>query len=443
MITYLDLIDQLLTHAKRAGADAADALIAAGTSLSVQRRLGKTEHVERSEGRDLGLRVMVGQRAAVVSSSALDPSGFARLAEQAVAMARVVPEDPYLGLGEAFSPADASLLDLYDPSEPDADTLGALAGRAEEAALAVNGVTNSEGCEAGYGKTDIALGTSAGFRGAYARTSFSFSATALAGTGTGMERDYDYSTAVHFSDLEQPELIGRTAGEKAVARLNPGRVKTARMPVIFDPRVSNGLIGHLAGAINGASVARGGSFLQDRLGQRLFRPGIVIRDDPSRRRGLRSRPFDGEGQPVQPLSVIEDGVLTSWILDLRSARQLGLHTTGHAARGTGGGPSPAVSNFYLEAGMLSPMALMADISEGLYITETMGPGVNLTTGDYSRGCAGFMIRNGALAEPVAEITIAGHLLSMFAELTPADDLRFRGSVDAPTVRIDGMMVAGA
>ncbi|ABI63153.1 TldD/PmbA family protein [Granulibacter bethesdensis] len=443
MSTYLDLIDQLLTHAKRAGADAADALIAAGTSLSVQRRLGQTEHVERSEGRDLGLRVLVGQRSAVVSSSALDPSGFARLAEQAVAMARVVPEDPYLGLGEVFAPADATLLDLNDPSEPDADALGALAGRAEEAALAVSGVTNSEGCEAGYGKTDIALGTSAGFRGAYARTSFSFSATALAGTGTGMERDYDYSTAVHLSDLEQPELIGRTAGEKAVARLNPGRVKTARMPVIFDPRVSNGLIGHLAGAINGASVARGGSFLQDRLGQRLFRPGIVMRDDPSRRRGLRSRPFDGEGQPVQPLSVIEDGVLTSWILDLRSARQLGLHTTGHAARGTGGGPSPAVSNFYLEAGMLSPMALMADIREGLYITETMGPGVNLTTGDYSRGCAGFMIRNGALAEPVAEITIAGHLLSMFAELTPADDLRFRGSVDAPTVRIDGMMVAGA
>ncbi|HEX3350757.1 MAG TPA: TldD/PmbA family protein [Acetobacteraceae bacterium] len=440
----LDLLADLIGRAHAAGADAADALLVSSTSLSVQRRLGATEHVERSESRDLGLRVFLGKQVAIVSSTTVDPSSFERLAERAVAMARVVPADPYVGLADEAAPVEGTgQLDLEDPTEPDAGQLLARAAAAEDAALAVKGVTNSEGAEASYGRSEIALVTSAGFAGAYARTGYSVSATALAGEGVGMQRDYDYSTAVHFDDVEDPRKIGESAGDKAVARLNPTRPKTAKLPVVYDPRVAGGLVGHLAGAVNGASVARGTTFLKDKMGAKLFAAGIFVRDDPRRVRGLRSRPFDGEGVPTKPLGIVEDGVLTTWILDTRSARQLGLKTTGHAGRGTGGPPGPSVSNLYLQAGKVSSAELMADIKEGIYVTELIGMGVNGVTGDYSRGAAGFMIRDGALAEPVAEITIAGHLLEMFANMTPANDLQFRYGTNAPTVRVDGMTMAGA
>jgi PmbA protein len=437
------LLADLIAKARAAGADAADAVLISGTSLSVSRRLGRVEHLERAENRDLGLRVFVGKQAAIVASSTDDPAGFAQLAERAVAMARVVPADPYAGLAaEAASPGEVDL-DLDDAAEPDAESLIARAAIAEEAALAVPGITNSEGAEAGYGRTLITLVTSAGFAGTYSRTSHSLSATALAGQGTGMQRDYDYTTAVHLEDLEDAAAIGRSAGTRAVARLNPVRAKTAVLPVIYDPRVSAGLVGHLAMTANGASVARGTSFLREKMGERIFRAGITILDDPRRRRGLRSRPFDGEGVPTAPLALVEDGVLKSWVLDSRSARQLGLATTGHASRGTAGPPSPGTTNLYLAAGTLTPAELMADIGVGLYVTELIGMGINGLTGDYSRGAAGFMIRHGEIAEAVAEITIAGTLQEMFAGLTPADDLRFRRGTDAPTVRIDGMTLAGA
>ena len=439
----LNRLADLIATARAAGADAADAVMVTGTALSVQRRLGRTEHLERSEGQDLGLRVFVGQRSAIVSSTAVDPAGFRALAERAVAMARVVPEDPYAGLAEAAALADAAPLDLCDAAEPDAAALIARAAAAEDAARAVPGVTNSEGAEAGFGRTEMALVTSAGFAAALVRTSHSVSATALAGSGTGMQRDYDYHSAVHLADLEDPVAIGRSAGERAVTRLNPSRPRTARLPVVFDPRVAGSLLGHLAGAINGAAVARGTTFLKDRLGARIFPAGIEIVDDPLRRRGLRSRPFDAEGVPTAPRHLIEDGVLTTWLLDTRSARQLGLASTGHAGRGTGGPPSPAPSNLFMRPGALSPAALMADIREGVYVTELMGMGVNGITGDYSRGAAGFMIRDGAIAEPVAEITIAGTLPEMFAHLIPADDLRLRRGTDAPTIRVEGMTMAGA
>src|SRR5271157_2266616 len=438
----LSLLADLIARARAAGADAADAVMIAGTSLGVQRRLGQTEHVERSEGRDLGLRVFLGQRAAMVSSTAFDPSGFTQLAERAVAMARVVPEDPYAGLAETAAPPDAVALDLEDPSEPDTAALLARAGLAEDAALAVPGVNNSEGASAGYGRTEALLVTSAGFAGRMVRTNHSVSATALAGAGTGMQRDYDYHSTVHLADLDDPAAIGHSAGERAIARLNPSRPATAKLPVVYDPRVSGGLLGHLAGAINGASVARGTSFLKDRMGQRLFAAGIAVHDDPRRVRGLRSRVFDGEGTPTAARALVDDGVLTTWLLDSRSARQLGLHSTGHAARGTGGPPSPSPSNLYLAAGTFTPAELMADIALGLYVTELIGMGVNGVTGDYSRGAAGFMIRDGAIAEPVAEITIAGNLLEIFAQITPANDLRFRRGTDAPTVRVEGMTMAG-
>jgi PmbA protein len=439
----LNLIHDLITRARAAGADAADAVLVSSTSLGVQRRLGRTEQLERSESRDLGLRVFVGNRSAIVSSTTVDPAGFGLLAERAVDMARIVPEDPYAGLASEARPPEDVFLDTDDAQEPDAAALIARASTAEEAALAVPGITNSEGAEAGYSRTTVTLVTSAGFAGTYTRTGHSVSATALAGEGTAMQRDYDYSNTLHLADLEDPATIGHTAAEKALARLNPTRPRTARLPVVYDPRVSSSLLGHLMGAINGSSIARGTSFLKDKLGQRVFAPGITVRDDPRRVRGLRSRPFDGEGVPTAARAIIEDGTLTTWLLDSRTARQLGMTTTGHAARGTGGPPSPAPSNLWLEPGTMTPAELMGDIKEGLYITEMMGSAINGITGDYSRGASGFMIRNGAIAEPVAEITIAGNLVDMFLRMVPANDLRFRRGTDAPTVRIDDMTLAGA
>jgi len=434
----------LVEAAKRAGADAADALEVRNTSLSVARRLGKIEQLERAEGFDLGLRVFVGKRQAIVSTTDADPRGFAQLAERAVAMARVVPEDPFGGLAERPDrPRDAAALDLLDVAEPTAEALLARAAEAEEAALAVKGITNSEGADAGFGRVEIALVASNGFAGAYARSSHSLSVTAVAGQGTGMERDYEWSSAVHLSDLDDPAAMGRRAAEKTVARLNPVRPRTARLPVVFDPRVSASMLGHLVGAINGAAVARGTSFLRDRLGQQVLAKGLTVRDDPTRRRGLRSRPFDGEGMAGEPRAIVEDGVLTTWILDWRSARQLGLASTGHASRGTGGPPGPAPTNLWLEPGSLTPQALMADIAEGLYVTDLIGMGVNGVTGDYSRGVAGFMIRNGALAEAVSEITIAGNLKEMFLNMAAANDLTFKRGSDAPTLRIEGLTLAGA
>jgi PmbA protein len=438
----LATLSDLLTAARRAGAESADALLVSSASLSVKRRLGQIEQLERSEGFDLGLRVFLGQRQAIVSSTDPDPKAFAALAERAVAMARVVPEDPFAGL-PALVAIPSRELDLHDRAEPSAEALLERAALAEEAALAVPGVTNSEGADAGWGRDEIALAASNGFAGGYVRTSHSISATALAGSGTGMERDYDWSSTVHLADLDDPVAIGRRAGEQAVRRLNPTRPKTARIPVVFDARVAGSLLGHLSAAINGAAVARGTSFLKDRMGERVLAAGLVVRDDPLRPRGLRSRPFDGEGMPGQARAIIDDGVLTTWLLDWRSARQLGLVSTGHASRGTGGPPGASATNLWLEPGTLSPAALMADIAEGLYVTDLIGMGVNGVTGDYSRGAAGFMIRNGQLAEAVSEVTIAGNLRDIFLNMAPANDLAFRRGTDSPTVRIEGLTLAGS
>ena len=442
-MSHADTLQDLVAAARKAGADAADALLVSSASLSVSRRLGQVEQLERAEGFDLGLRVFVGQRQAIVSSTDPSARGFAALAERAVAMAKAVPEDPFAGLAEAPDGLVSAELELADEAEPSAEALIARAAAAEDAALAVPGVNNSEGADAGWGRTAIALAASNGFAGEYRRTSHSISVTALAGQGTAMERDYDYASVTHLADLEDAAALGRRAGEKAVARLNPRRPKTARIPVVYDPRVAGSLLGHLAGAINGAAVARGTSFLRDKLGMRVMAPGLTVVDDPLRRRGLRSRPFDGEGMQGIRRAIVEDGVLTTWVLDLRSARQLGLAPTGHASRGTGGPPSPSATNLWLEPGSMTPTALMADIREGLYVTELIGMGVNGITGDYSRGAAGFMIRDGALAEPVSEITIAGNVKDMLLNLTPAGDLEFRRGTDSPTVRAEGLTMAGA
>ncbi|MBV8890260.1 MAG: TldD/PmbA family protein [Alphaproteobacteria bacterium] len=440
----IDLLQDLIGRARRAGADAADAVMFEGVSLSHARRLGKTEKLERSEHRDLGLRVFVGRQQAIVSSSDRSAKALAELVERALGMARAVPEDPFCGLAEPGDIAhDWPELDMLDPEEPPAETLIERAAAAEEAALAVPGVTNSEGAEAGWGRSRVALAASNGFAGAYAGSHQGVSVSVLGGSGTGMERDYDYTSAIHAADLRDPAEIGRNAGERAVKRLGARKMPTGKFPVVFDSRVARGFISHLLGAINGPSIARGTSFLKDRLGQRVFPEGITIIDDPHRRRGLRSKPFDGEGIANRRRALIEKGVLTTWLLDLRSARQLGLKTTGHAARGTASPPSPASTNVWIEPGLLSPAELMADIASGLYVTELMGMGVNGVTGDYSRGAAGFWIENGEIAFPVSEMTVAGNLKDMFARLVAANDLEFKTGADAPTLRIDDLTVAGA
>ncbi len=439
----LDLLGDLVAAAKRAGADAADALLVDGVGLAVARRLGKLEGIERSEGSDLGLRVFVGKRQATVSANDFGKEALAEVVERAVAMARAAPEDPFCGLADADQLARSFPdLELEDAEEPAPERLGAMAAAAEDAALAVAGVSNSEGADAGWGRGRTYLVASNGFAGGYGATTSSLGASVVAGAGDRMERDYDGATTRFFADLPDPATIGRSAGERAVRRLGARKVKTAKVPVVYDPRISRGLLGHLAGAISGPAIARGTSFLKDRLGQAVFAPGIRITDDPHRRRGLRSRPFDGEGIATRAFDLVDDGRLTTWLLDCRSARQLGLRSTGHAARGTSGVPAPSTTNLYLHAGRQSPAALMADIDQGFYVTELIGMGVNLVTGDYSRGAAGFWIERGVLTYPVSEVTIAGKLPDMFRAMTPADDLVFRYGTDAPTVRVDGMTVAG-
>lgn len=436
-------LSDLVGKAKSLGADAADAIYVEGVSVSTACRKGEPESLTRSEGFDLGLRVLIGQRQAMVSSSDFSAAALDDLVERAVAMARVVPEDPYCGLApEELLATDIADLDGCDPVEPTGEALEAKAQEAEQAALGVAGVTNSEGAEAGWGRNRVCLAATNGFAQERESSGHSISVSVIAGEGTGMERDYDYSTAVYAEDLRDAAGLGRAAGEKAVARLNPRKVETAQVPVLFDPRVSNSLIGHLSSAVNGASVARGTTFLKDKMGEALFKSGINIIDDPLRRRGLRSKAFDAEGVKTEIRHIIEGGLLKTWTLDLRSARQLGLQTTGSAARGTSSPPSPAATNLYMEAGDISPADLIGGVKTGFYVTELIGMGVNGVTGDYSRGAGGFWIENGELAYPVNEVTIAGTLLEIFKELTPADDLEFRYGTNAPTVRVDGMTVAG-
>lgn len=438
-----DLAERLVSAARRAGADQADAIAVRSVSLSVDVRDGEVEESQRSEGDDLGLRVIVGHKQAVVSTNDLKANGFDALAERAVAMARAAPDDRFAGL------ADPSLLatklpdlDLLDPEMPDVDVLEARAREAEAAGLAVAGVTKSGGSSALAGIGGLVLVTSHGFHGATIGSRHGVSMTAIAGEGTGMERDYDFSSTLHASDLENAQAIGRHAGERAVKRLNPRKVATRRVPVVFDSRISGSLVGHLASAANGSAIARKTSFLREKLGVKIFGAGIDIIDDPLRPRGLRSRPFDAEGIAGRSRKLVEDGVLKTWLLDSATARELDLQTTGHAQRGVSSTPSPGASNLHLAPGEKSPTELIADIKDGFYITDMIGMGVNLVTGDYSRGASGFWIENGELTYAVSEVTIAGHLFEIFASVTPANDLVFRYGTNAPTVRVEGMTVAG-
>ena len=440
----LDRAQMLCDAATKAGADAADALYYCNAASSVTMRLGALEDVERSEGQDISLRVFVGQRSASVSTADMDAGELAKLVARCVAMAREAPEDPYAGLApeELLFRGAVPDLDLDDGSEADPAALREAALAVEDAARAVADVTNSEGGSASHSRTRFALATSHGFAGGYGSSGHSLSASVIAGEGAAMQRDYAWHSARHLCDLESAAEIGARAGARAVARLDPGKAPNAKLPVFFDPRVSGGIVGHLLAAIAGPAVARGTSFLLGKEKDMLFDSGIVIRDEPHRPRGLRSRAFDGEGLPTAARDIVLDGRITGWLLDNASAKQLGLAPTGHASRG-GGASGVAASNLHLAAGAQSPAELMAGVAEGIYVTELIGHGVNPVTGDYSRGASGFMIRDGAIAGPIAEFTVAGNLVDMFAALVPANDLQFRHATNAPTLRIDGMTVASS
>lgn len=437
--------EELVALARGKGADAADAVAHGEASESVSMRLGRLEDVSRSESESVGLRVFVGRRSASIQTSDFSPGSFAVLVERALEMARRAPDDPYAGLApeERLMTGEAPDLDLADPAEPAPADLRETAAETEDAARAVSGVTNSNGGSAAFSRAVTALATSHGVARAGEATGHSLSASVIAGEGGAMQTDHAWRSARHRTDLPAPGEIGREAGERAVARVNPGSIPSQAMPVVFDPRVGGGILGHLLGAMSGGAAARKASFLLGHEDETLFDPAIRVIEDPLRRRGLASRAYDGEGLATAARALAENGRIFGWLTNAAAARQLGAPLTGHAARGGGGAPGIATGNVHMEPGALTPEALMADIADGFYVTDLFGHGVNLVTGDYSRGAAGFRIVNGERAGPVAEITIAGNLLEMFRALTPANDLAFHRAVNVPTLRIDGMMVAGA
>jgi len=440
-----DRAASLVELARRKGADAADAAYVGERSQGVSIRLGNLEDVHRSEGEEMGLRVFVGRRNATVSASDLSSEALETLVERALAMAAQTPEDQFAGLAPEEllfreKPAD---LDLDDGGDPDPAILKERALEAENAARDIKGVTNSGGAGASATASIFAIATSHGFAGVTRATGYSNSVSVVAGEGSTMQRDYAWHSARHQSDLEAAAEIGNRAAERAVARLNPVSIKPGTMAVVFDPRVATTLLGHFVGAISGSAIARQASFLLDALETQVFAPEITIHDDPLRKRGLRSRAFDGEGLPVRPLHLVRDGVLTTWLADSASARQLGIQPTGHAIRGVSGSPSAGPANLTIAAGKRSPEEMIAGVRQGVFVTELIGQGVNGLTGDYSRGAAGFLITDGEIGPAVAEITIASNLKQMFATLEPANDLRIRRGIDSPTILVPEMTVASA
>lgn len=435
----------LIEKAKKAGADAADVLYIGDGSTGVQVRLGELEDVQRSEGEEIGLRFFLGTRSARVSSSDLSRDALDALVERAAAMAREAPEDPFAGLApeERLMRGEGPDVDADDGRDPSPAELKRQALEIEAAARAVAGVTNSEGAGVSAGRSVVALATSHGFCRGYTTSGYGGSVSVIAGSGSDMQRDYESHNVRHYEDLDDPETLGRVAGERTVKRLNPAKMASGVMPVVFNPRVGGSLIGHLLSAITGSAIARKTSFLLGREEEPIFPEAVTIRDNPHKLRGLRSKVFDGEGVATVPNDLVFGGRLTGWLMDSASARQLGLQPTGHASRGVGGPPGASATNVDLLPGTVAPGTLIADIRHGLYVTELIGQGVNPVTGDYSRGASGFIIENGEITAPVAEITIAGNLIEMFATLTAADDLEQRRSVNVPTIRIEGLTVAGA
>ena len=440
-----NLLNDVVAAALAAGADAAEAVGAERRSLSISVRLGELEEVEREESRDLGLRVFVGQRHATVSGSDISAEARGKLVERAVAMARLAPEDPYAGLADPDRLARGPLkdLDLYDPSEPDAETLETRARLAEDAARAVPKVTNSDGASGSWSAGTWRMVTSAGFSGLHRASSFSVGAAAIAGDEAGMETGYDGRSVRWQSALPDAVAIGEEAGRRAAGRLGARKIASTTAPVIFENRLAISLLSAMVGAVSGPAIARGTSFLKDKLGQAVFARGVTVTDDPHKLRGLGSSPFDDEGVANAPINLIDDGILTTWLLNSSSARQLGLSTTGHASRGLAGPPGVSTSNLTLAPGDRSQSDLMAEAKSGLLVTSMFGPSLNGNTGDWSVGCSGVWFEAGQIAYPVNEITVAGNLIDIYARLIPGSDLEFRGASNAPSLLVDALAIAGA
>lgn len=439
----LSIAEDTVKLASKRGATSADVLLVESTAIQAGVRNGAPETIERAESCGLGIRVFSGQSSATLSTSDLSKDAIESLVEQALAIARAAPADPFAGL------ADAALLakkfpdlDLADKAEPSMQQLQDMATRAEAAGMHEKGITNSEGADASFGRSRSVLVTSTGFAGLSESTSSSVALSLIAGTGDEMQRDYDYAVSVHMADLDSPEAIGKGAARRTLERMKPRKLSSQQATIFFEPRVAKSLLGALAGAISGAAIARGTSFLKDKLGKKIFADAITIIDDPLMPRHLGSQAFDDEGVAATRREFVKAGVLTSWILDTRSANQLKMKTTGHAARGLSSAPSPSTTNFYLQAGTQSPQELYKGVKNGLLVTETIGHGANLITGDYSLGASGFWVENGEITYPVSEITIASNLSDMFAHLVAANDLEFRYGTNAPTVMIPTMTIAG-
>lgn len=444
ILSLSDAVAFLTERARKSGADAAESCGVRSLSASAECRARKTENMEYAETSGVDLRVFCGKRPAVVSSCVLDRDTLAELAERAVQMAKTVPEDPYCGLADpAVQAGNTPDLDLFDPAEKSTTELLELALKTEDAALSVKGVAQSDGASAGFEKSHIVSVSTTGLSREYDRSSAFVSVSVIAADADGnKETDYDYSSAVYFSDLEDAAKIGRGAGERAVKRLRPTKIDSGVMDVVFEPRLARGLVGTFAGAVNGAGIARGTSFLKDEMGRQVLPETLSILENPLKKRGAASRPCDAEGLPCAPCALADKGVLSAWLLDLRSARKLGLEPNGHAARGLGANPHPSASNLFLTGGTLSPAELIGDIKRGLYLTQLFGQGVDMITGDYSRGASGFLIENGEITIPVSEITVAGNLKSMFRNMAAANDLDDRHAINAPTIRLAGLTVAG-
>ncbi len=439
-----DLLQDIIKAALAAGADAAETVLAERQSLSVGVRLGELEEVEREESRDLGLRVFVGQKQAVVSGSDFSADARARLIERAVAMAKLAPEDKYAGLApaELLARAPFADLDLFDPTEPTAEALEERAKAAEDVARAVPGVTNSEGGSASWSTSKWLMATSNGFYAPHQVSGFSLSASVIAGEGDGMERGGEGRYTRWQADLPGAEIIGAVAGKEAVGRLGARKIDSTTAPIIFENHIASGFLGGFLGAISGPAVARGTSFLKDKLGQQVFSKAIRITDDPHRLRGVGSSPYDDEGVTNRAWDLVTDGVINTWLLNTASAKQLGLHTTGHASRSLVGAPGVATSNLTLEPGDKDLAGLMKDAGKGLYITSTFGPSLNPNTGDWSVGVSGFWFESGEIAYPVNEVTVAGNLIDLYQRLVPGSDLDIRGAANAPSLLIEGVAIAG-
>ena len=438
--------EALLDAATRAGAEAADVLVSEGSSLSIDVRAGALEQAERAEGVEIGLRVLLGQRQACVSASDTAPRTLEEMARRAVAMAREAPEDPYVGLAEPEQLArewDIAALDLMDPEpDPAPATLQERALAAEAAALAVEGVSQVQSASAAAGWRAVELAASNGFRGGYGRSSRIVSCVAITGEGSGMEREYHFEGRTHWADMPDAAEIGHIAGERAATRANPRRPRTGAWPVIYDERIAGSLIGHLLAAINGTAIARGASWLRDALGEQVLPEGLSLIEEPHRARISGSRPFDAEGLATARREIVTGGRLEGWVLDLTTARKLGMQSTANAQRSTAAPPSPGTSNVTLTPGTLSRDALLRETGTGLLVTSMLGASINPTTGDYSRGASGFWIENGEIAWPVNECTIAGNLRDMLLRLTPADDARPHLSMQVPSLRVEGLVIAG-